>query len=508
MGTYSLPLLQVITEETKESTPRFAQNSLCLIVLVTKRLFIPLDFLEDPKQLALSSLKLCLNGLFLSIDSQKSVKPHIPHFWPSHPSSHSTQHLSHSHGDVVSKNSRPSSLVQYYEMVRFRSLRTQPTNVPDSREECACHDRRRNAVDCVVVCGCITKLKEERNNPNTHSFISVLHCALFVSTLIASSQDKKKDANEPTCDRMERESLLTDAAKMEWDADQPNYDQFGAIDFTLSGHSDISGELPGSTVSTLSLPSSSTKNIRHFDKHRLAGDPKLTRINDVKTSYFDDDISKLTFYAEKYIWNTMFFNEKNEMHFGREDSGMVKSLLDVLGVLVQHTVFEEIKRADIEIETDRRAGVSSLSQIPTLHTLSAEAGVESYIHTKWMTQMILVQIANHPHSHIAFNKTTGMGITPARVLSTVLNITLLASIANNVSLNACRSVCQPRNRQHPTKTAFRRRWTGFDQSTPGSVLPILSITRRSSFASRTRGKEQTTIMITTASPLCVSILQL
>ncbi|KAK2951196.1 hypothetical protein BLNAU_13812 [Blattamonas nauphoetae] len=29
-----------------------------------------------------------------------------------------------------------------------------------------------------------------------------------------------------------------------------------------------------------------------------------------------------------------------------------------------------------------------------------------------------------------------------------------------------------------------------------------------SFASRTRGKEQTTIMITTASPLCVSILQL
>ncbi|KAK2951197.1 hypothetical protein BLNAU_13813 [Blattamonas nauphoetae] len=98
----------------------------------------------------------------------------------------------------------------------------------------------------------------------------------FVSILIASSQDKKTDAYEPTCDRMERESLLTDAAKMEWDAAQPNYDQFGEIDITMSGHSDISGELPGSTVSSLSLPSSSTKNIRHIDKHQLAGDPKLT----------------------------------------------------------------------------------------------------------------------------------------------------------------------------------------------------------------------------------------
>ncbi|KAK2962935.1 hypothetical protein BLNAU_1958 [Blattamonas nauphoetae] len=86
----------------------------------------------------------------------------------------------------------------------------------------------------------------------------------FVSILIASSQDKKTDAYEPTCDRMERESLLTDAAKMEWDAAQPNYDQFGEIDITMSGHSDISGELPGST------------NIRHIDKHQLAGDPKLT----------------------------------------------------------------------------------------------------------------------------------------------------------------------------------------------------------------------------------------
>ncbi|KAK2942599.1 hypothetical protein BLNAU_5383 [Blattamonas nauphoetae] len=92
---------------------------------------------------------------------------------------------------------------------------------------------------------------------------------------------------------------------MEWVVDQPHYDQFGEIDITISGHSDISGELHGSTVSSLSLPSSSTKNIRHIDKHHrccllrrvrpthlqhsscCCRSRKSKRINDVQTSCID-----------------------------------------------------------------------------------------------------------------------------------------------------------------------------------------------------------------------------
>ncbi|KAK2953929.1 hypothetical protein BLNAU_11189 [Blattamonas nauphoetae] len=763
-----------------------------------------------------------------------------------------SEQYSPSHGDVASQISMPSSLVPYYETVSFRSLGTQPAQVPFPQMTTASQASvrsegtqpmfpigaesvlamteggTRSIVSLFVFS--FTKLKEEWNNPNTHSFdnmsarsngeqqprsafaklsvtlmriiVCISHYALFISKLIASSQDEKKDANEPKGDRMERESLLTDAAKMEWDADLPNYDQFGEIDTTMSGHSDISGELPGSTVSSLSLPSSSTKNIRHIDKHQLAGDPKLTsfitavfsaefiqpisntllavadrarkstRINDVKTSYFDDDLNQLMFCAENYVWNAMFFNEKNEKRFGREDSGMVKSLLDVLGVLVQNTVFddpepkedddyhtnlsqtpkesepsisEEIKPADVsdttsepkteKVErTDEQVSVrSAKSQRSTLSQQKRASRATSRgpsrnpsrspsrtpsrsqtrrssaaqqidlagsfmisdrdIHTKRMTLMILVQIANHPHSHIAFNKTTGMGITPARVLSAVLNntllqmrmdrrvsslqsgrirerfetesltlcvsllnkltmnttpiskqflaqakgsrldevvvalilngkernerkdisitippqltsslITLLASLANNAQiaqnlitsylkslmpilesmsssttgsihsndfeLLARRSISSTnptdtqlarlslsqrivglfanlatddtRRKQlsdngaldlinrllnsslrgfepvsygnvSTTGTIYTRRSTqrgGNPASTPGSVLPTPSITRHSSFASRTRGKEQTTIMITTASSLCVPTLQL
>ncbi|KAK2943664.1 hypothetical protein BLNAU_21412 [Blattamonas nauphoetae] len=62
----SLPLLQVITQETKEFTPRFAQTALFIIALVTMPLFIPLNFLEDPKQLALPSFKLSTNDSLLT----------------------------------------------------------------------------------------------------------------------------------------------------------------------------------------------------------------------------------------------------------------------------------------------------------------------------------------------------------------------------------------------------------------------------------------------------------
>ncbi|KAK2963614.1 hypothetical protein BLNAU_1179 [Blattamonas nauphoetae] len=56
----------VITQETKEFTPRFAQTALFIIALVTMPLFIPLNFLEDPKQLALPSFKLSTNDSLLT----------------------------------------------------------------------------------------------------------------------------------------------------------------------------------------------------------------------------------------------------------------------------------------------------------------------------------------------------------------------------------------------------------------------------------------------------------
>ncbi|KAK2941416.1 hypothetical protein BLNAU_23664 [Blattamonas nauphoetae] len=97
---------------------------------------------------------------------------------------------------------------------------------------------------------------------------------------------------------------------------------------------------------------------------------------------------------------------------------------------------EKVKRTDQQKSTHRS---SAAQQVDLAGSFMIS---ERNIHTKWMTLMILVQIANHPHSQIAFNKTTGMGITPALFLPAALNITLLASIANNVSLNTL-SVCLP-----------------------------------------------------------------
>ncbi|KAK2947723.1 hypothetical protein BLNAU_17323 [Blattamonas nauphoetae] len=280
----------------------------------------------------------------------------------------------------------------------------------------------------------------------------------FVSILIASSQDKKTDAYEPTCDRMERESLLTDAAKMEWDAAQPNYDQFGEIDITMSGHSDISGELPGST------------NIRHIDKHQLAGDPKLTSFIAAVFSAEEERADMPDTTSEP----------KTEKVKRTDQQKSVRSAKSQRSTLSAEAGVESYILRDITPSRSQTHRSSAAQQVDLAGSFMIS---ERNIHTKWMTLMILVQIANHPHSQIAFNKTTGMGITPALFLPAALNITLLASIANNGLLS-----------QHVVGLLANL----------VDHLPLNTL----SFASRTRGKEQTTIMITTASPLCVSILQL
>ncbi|KAK2958493.1 hypothetical protein BLNAU_1959 [Blattamonas nauphoetae] len=101
---------------------------------------------------------------------------------------------------------------------------------------------------------------------------------------------------------------------------------------------------------------------------------------------------------------------------------------------------------------------------------------ERNIHTKWMTLMILVQIANHPHSQIAFNKTTGMGITPALFLPAALNITLLASIANNGLFPS-------------TPTTSNSSFVSVSLNTLSVCLPTSSITCRSTRCRSRHGQE-------------------